>query len=397
MKILYIHTYYRQRGGEDIVYENEKILMEEGGYETASVVFNNRKFAAFKFMFLFFNPLSFIKVYRKIGEFKPDIVHIHNWFFGASPSVFLAVKLRKVPLVHTMHNFRILCPSAYLYDSNGQFMDSVTKIIPFRAIKNRVYRHSFFFTFWLAACTRLHFLFRTWQSADRLISLTANARKIIFESYLHIEPNKVVVKPNFFKIDHSSPVISGNVIRNNSFLFVGRLSVEKGVEVLLSAFHKSPFSLTIIGDGPLRKEVEKSAAENGNISFIGFQKKDRIMEEMSKCSALIFPSVAYEQFGLTIIEAFSCGTPVIASDSGSPAELISEGINGLHFKTGSSAELIRKINDWIAIPETVKQLYIENAVSTYNQYFTAEYNFMQLSSIYTSLINEKKSDFQLSN
>jgi glycosyltransferase involved in cell wall biosynthesis len=395
LKILYIHTYYRQRGGEDIVYENERKLMEQEGHTTGFVHFNNKAYAALKFLFLFFNPFSFVKVYREIGKFKPDVIHIHNWFFGASPSVFVAAKLRHVPLIHTIHNFRILCPSGFLFNRDKQYMESISKNFPFQAVRRKVYRNSYFFTFWLAACTRIHFVLRTWQSTTRFICLTENAREIICTSYLHIKRSKIVVKPNFFEIQNVQPPgIEPN--RNKNFLFVGRLATEKGIELLLEAFQNSSHSLLIIGDGPLRENVLKKAAENFNISYIGFQNKERIIEEMKKCAALIFPSIAYEQFGLTIIEAFSCGTAVIASDSGSPAELVSENKTGLHFKTGSSIDLIRKLNDWSGLPLQTKNCFSKNTLSAYNQFFTAAYNYQQLLSVYNSVMYEKNKNFQLS-
>jgi glycosyltransferase involved in cell wall biosynthesis len=396
LKILYIHTYYRQRGGEDIVYENEKKLMEQEGHATDFVHFNNQSFAALKFLFLFFNPFSFVKVYKEIGKFKPDVIHIHNWFFGASPSVFVAAKVRGIPLIHTIHNFRILCPSGFLFNRDKQYMESISKNFPFNAVQRKVYRDSYFFTFWLALSTRLNFLFGTWQSTNRFICLTENAREIICTSYLHIKRSKVVVKPNFFEMQNTLPSnIETN--RNKNFLFVGRLATEKGIEILLEAFTNSPHALLIIGDGPMREDVIKKAAQNFNISYIGFQNKERIIEEMKKCTALIFPSIAYEQFGLTIIEAFSCGTAVIASDSGSPAELVSEKVTGLHFKTGSSKDLINKLNEWSALPVETRNCYAKKALTAYNQFFTAAYNYEQLLSIYKSVVYEKNKDFQLSN
>ena len=390
MKILYIHTYYRQRGGEDNVYETERKLMETGGCKTDAVLFNNRKFAAVKFIFVLFNPISFIQVYRKLGQFRPDIVHVHNWFFGASPSVFLAARMRKIPVVHTIHNFRILCPSAFLYDNRGPFLDSVKRLFPLKAIANRVYRDSYFFTFWLAVCTRLHYLFRTWQSIDRLVALTDNAKNILINSYLKIGPDKVMVKPNFFMIPSGEQRVTINASRSESLLFVGRLSEEKGIDQLLASFSNSIYSLVIIGDGPLRPVVEKYILHNSRVTYLGFQNNERVIEEMCKCSALIFPSVCYEQFGLTIIEAFSCGTPVIASDSGSPVELVCHGFNGLHFKTGSANDLEKTIDYWFRMPKERQRPFYQHALETYQQYYTADVNFEKLSFIYSSVQHEKK-------
>lgn len=385
MKILYVHTYYMQRGGEDIVYENEMALMASRGYEVKSVVFSNKRFAAIKFLLLFFNPVSFIKVCRAITKFKPDVVHVHNWFFAASPSVFLAVKWKRIPLVHTIHNFRIICPSAVLFYKQHLYTDSIKKLFPVKAIIRRVYRDSYFFTFWLLSSTRFNYLIGTWSAIDRFICLTTSSKDILSSSYLKVNPHKIAVKPNFVV----SRVGTFEQSRNSHYLYVGRLAEEKGVTSLLNAFRNSPLSLRIIGDGPLRSTVELAAAGSSNIEYAGFQLRDKILSEMSSCSALIVPSICYEQFGLVIIEALSCGTAVIASDIGAPADLIYEGITGFHFEAGSAVDLKSKVELWDTQTESVKQCFYENARKVYTKNFMAEANFEQLSSIYNSLLREK--------
>jgi glycosyltransferase involved in cell wall biosynthesis len=389
MKVLYIHTYYIQRGGEDIVYESEKTLMTEGGWEVESVLFNNRKYPVIKFLLVFFNPFSFIKVCRAINRFKPDAVHVHNWFFGASPAVFLAAKLKKVPLLHTIHNFRIICPSGVLFNDKKLFTHSISRIFPVQSIRKRVYKNSMFFTFWLLTCTRINYILGTWKSVDRFICLTNSSKEIICNSILKLDRARVVVKPNFVRND----IQVTQFPRADHFLYVGRLSEEKGIETLLSAFKESKYALRIIGDGPLKSSVDQFTAENGNASYFGFQKKDFIIKEMSRCSALIVPSICYEQFGLIIIEALSCGTPVIASNIGAPADLICEGVTGLHFTAGSSADLSDKLEKWHSISACDKKDYYKNAVKAYCNQFTAKRNLDQLTSIYKSIIHEKAYDF----
>lgn len=393
MKVLFIHTYYLQRGGEDIVYENEKSLMTEGGWDVESVLFNNRNFAVIKFILLFFNPFSFIRVCRAIDRFKPDVVHIHNWYFGASPSVFLAARFKKVPLVHTIHNFRIICPSGVLFNNKKLFTHSIKKLFPFLAIRKKVYKNSRFFTFWLLACTRINYILGTWKTVDRFICLTNTSREIICGSILRIDESKVVVKPNFVRND--IPYVE--FPRSGHFLYVGRLSEEKGVESLLSAFKDGKHELKIIGDGPLKPIVNEFTVSNSNVSYLGFQNKEFIISEMSKCSALLVPSICYEQFGLIIIEALSCGTPVIASNIGAPADLICEGITGLHFNAGSAFDLSQTIEKWHCTPECEKKTFYKNSIRAYCSQFTANKNLDQLISIYKSTIYEKTYHFQLSN
>ena len=265
MKILFIHTNYIERGGEDIVYENELRLMQEAGCETHSLLFNNKRYAAFKFFFFFFNPISWWQVRRAIRKFKPDIVHIHNWFFAASPSVFIAARQMKVPVVHTLHNFRILCPSSFLYVRNELFKICMTSIFPYQAITTKIYRNSAVDTAWLLLGTRLHYFLKTWQRIDKFICLTQSAGQLLGESLLKIAPGKIAVKPNFFcgctdkPADNDAgksaarelppmPAVNGVIHARKDFLYVGRLSAEKGITLLLDSFRNSPFTLRIIGE-----------------------------------------------------------------------------------------------------------------------------------------------------
>ncbi len=398
MKILYIHTYYIQRGGEDTVYEDELRLIQEAGWETQSLLFSNRKYAALKFLVFFFNPVSFWKTCRAIRRFKPDVVHVHNWFFAASPAVFVAARWSRVPVVHTIHNFRILCPSSFLFVKNEIFLDCMSRVFPLEAIRRRIYRDSAFNTGWLLTGTRLHYFLGTWQRIDRLICLTGPARQMLVDSLLHIEPDRIAVKPNFFAgIDPNDPGLAApdKAGHRKDFLFVGRLSPEKGISLLLDAFRNSPFTLRIIGDGPLRGEVETCAADYPNIHYLGHQDKQQIIRYLHHCQALVFTTIGFEQFGLVMVEAFACGTPVIGPDTGSPAELIIEGFNGLHFRTGSVPDLRQKIQYFNQLPEITRQTFSRNARDLYYKHYTPQTNLRLLSNIYKSVLHENNADLQL--
>ena len=392
MKILYIHTYYIQRGGEDGVYEDELRLMREAGWETESLLFSNRKYSAIKFLFFIFNPISFWQTCRAIRRFKPDVIHVHNWFFAASPAVFIAARWMHVPVVHTIHNFRILCPSSFLFVKNELFLDCMSRVFPFEAIRRKIYRNSAINTGWLLTGTRLHYLLGTWQHIDRLICLTNPARQMLCDSLLRIRPERIAVKPNFFDGFDENTVPAAATIHRKDFLFVGRLSPEKGIHLLLDAFRNSPFTLRIIGDGPMQEEVEACAADYPNILYLGRQDKQQIIRYLHHCQALVFTTVGFEQFGLVIIEAFSCGTPVIGPDTGSPAELIIEGYNGLHFRTGSVPDLRQKIQYFHSLPKITHQSFSRNARETYYKHYTPQTNLRLLSNIYKSVLHENNAD-----
>lgn len=383
MKILYIHTYYQYRGGEDVVYEKEKALMQQQGCTVSSLEFNNIRFSGFKFLLAPFNPFSLYKTLKKINAVKPDVIHMHNWSFGASPSVIWAAKLKKVPIVHTLHNFRIICPSATLSFEQQLYLTSIKSIFPWRSIKKGVYKNSKISTFWMVFITRFNYFIGTWKKVDRFITLTGSSKAIFEKSYLKIKASQFVNKPNFVESSHTTH----SSIRSDHFLFIGRLSEEKGINTLLSAFSRSTFKLRVIGDGPLKKQVEEFSNTHKQITYLGFQGKEHIIKQLEECTALIFPSICFETFGMSIIEAYSVGTPVIGSHIGSPSDLIKDGYNGLHFKSGDTEDLKRTIQFWQTMDSTKKVIFYTNALQTYEDLFTPDKNVNQLLQHYYSVIN----------
>ncbi|RYE55471.1 MAG: glycosyltransferase family 1 protein [Sphingobacteriales bacterium] len=382
MTILFIHTYYKDRGGEDIVVEKEQELMQDAGCSVESLNFSNKTFTFLKFLFAPFNPISFYKVYKKIRLTKPDIVHLHNWSFAASPSVIWAVRINKIPLVHTLHNFRIICPSATLSYNQKVYTDSIQSYFPWKAIRRRVYKNSLFSTFWMTVCTRLHHLIGTWKKVDCYIALT-NQTKFIFEnSYLVLPASRIIAKPNFVTA-RTTPFGVEN--RGNHFLYVGRLSEEKGISTLLKAFVNTHHKIQIIGDGPMRSLVESYASDHKNIIYLGYKVKDEIETALARCTALVFPSICIETFGMSIIEAFSTGTPVIATNIGSAIDLVQDGFNGLHFCAGDEEDLKNKLAAWSMLDNTQKEVFYFNSFLTYKKNYTASSNSQQLYSIYSSI------------
>ncbi len=387
MKVLFIHCRYKLAGGEDGVVSAEVQLLRSGGIDVELLTFSNEGSSLLKILQLPFNISSYFKTRRQLKAFKPDVVHVHNLHFAASTSVLYAVKSKKVPFVVTLHNFRLLCPSGTLYHSGKPYLKSLYSGFPWAAVRDGVYNNSKLLTFWVGFSSWINRLIGTWKIPDRYIVLTAHAKSIFEKSNSPVDSDKVIIKPNFV---YDPNVSTGSNKKN--FLFVGRLSEEKGIHVLLEAFKATAHSLKIIGDGPLKSLVEASLEEHPNITYVGYQQKDTIIKELTNCDALIFPSVWYETFGLTIIEAFATSTPVIASNIGSASLLINNGFNGLHFEESNTEDLKNKLNKWQALGEDEKNAYRKNARSTYEQFYTPAENLKQLLSIYTAVIDQKKKE-----
>ena len=270
MKILLIHCAYQFRGGEDTVVEEETKLLTSQGHQVEVLAFSNQGKQWLKLLQLPFNITSYRATRKKIKAFKPDVVHIHNLHFAASPSVVYAVKHSQTPMVMTLHNFRLLCPSGILFENGKLFLDSLNEKFPVTAVKKAVYKNSRITTFWVAAVSSMHQWLNTFTVPDKVICLTEHSRQLFSTSKLKFKPGQLVVKPNFI-----TPPNKEMMPRGNHFLFVGRLTEEKGIKMLLDTFALSNLTLLIAGDGPLKTKVQQYATDYNNIYYLGNLDRDR--------------------------------------------------------------------------------------------------------------------------
>jgi glycosyltransferase involved in cell wall biosynthesis len=386
VKILLVHSYYQQKGGEDAVFEQEFEMLKQT-QEVRAVTFRNHRGwkGAVQFLISVWNLQAARKLKIQILEFKPDIVQIYNWHFASGPIIVRTAKSQGIHTVINIQNYRLLCPSGTLLYRGKLFTPSIEKRgFPWKAVFKKAYRNSALQTFWLAFVVWIHKQAGTWQKVDQYIVPTQVVKNLFTDSdnYLDIPARKFVVKPNFSVQTGLTPEKRGN-----HFLFVGRLSEEKGLQVLLDAFKNKPYELVIAGGGPLMDLVSETCSLHSNIKYAGNLNKSSVKEAMSRCTAFIFSSVWYEPFGLVITEALSNGCPLIASDIGSPVELVQEGITGIHFKAGNSESLQMKLYEWQNKTEEVKEQYRQNCISCYDRFYTPEKNREQLLSIYHSLVD----------
>lgn len=386
MRILLIHNKYKQAGGEDGVFKTEGELLAGFGHIVEEMVFDNSSINGFlnkcinglKFLY---NPTSAKAIGKKIEQFKPDVIHVHNFVPLISPSVFWVANKHKVPIILTLHNFRMICPSATLFHKNFIYEKSLQSSFPWDAIMKGVYRNSVVETAILAFGMAFHHMIGTWNNkVDFYIALTSFAKGKFVGARVPLPTQKVLVKPNSV-----SDCGMGTARRRDHFLFVGRLVEEKGLRTLLQAALLSPFKLIIIGEGPMQQEVIDHAKLNPNVVYLGPQNKATVISHMKACAGLIFPSLWYEGLPLTMVEAFSAGTPVIASNHGAMAELINDGVNGLLFEPGRERELVRRIED-VMYERVDVDAISEKARATYLKYYTPERNYNLLLTIYNRAI-----------
>ncbi|WP_264553797.1 WecB/TagA/CpsF family glycosyltransferase [Flavobacterium sp. N2038] len=386
MKILIIHTRYQIFGGEDSVVEQElKLLKKHHNVEV--LYFQNHQGwrGAVQFVGSIWNIFSAKIVREKIMKFKPDLVHIHNWHFALGPLVFREISHLKVPIVHTIHNYRLLCPSGILLNKGQLFNHSLNQKFPYTAVFKKVYRSSFLQTFWLAFIVWFHKKIGTWSKTEKYLCLTSFAVELFQRSKFDVTIEKFIVKPNFVIADQNV----SEVKRGHHFLFVGRLSEEKGVKILLDAFKNTSFELKIAGDGPLRQLV-LDAVKYNNIEYLGSLENEEVRVELKKALALILPSICYEGMPMTIIEAFSCNTPVITSNLGAMSSMVDNNLNGFHFEYGRPDKLREAIEIFKKLPSEDKKRMESNAYQNYKEKYSENSQLSYFNDIYVSIINKKK-------
>ncbi len=251
MKVLLIHTKYVFKGGEDAVFEQEFRLLSQK-IEVQSLVFQNQSGwrGLLQFIQSIWNVGCCQMLKRKVELFNPDIIHVHNAHFAVGSIVYAVAHKLNIPIVATLHNYRLLCPSGTLHKGSNLFTESLHTIFPWKAVWIRAYRNSFLQTFWLALSTWFHKSIGTWKKVDKYIVLTLFAKELFLHFRLALNEIQLVVKPNFVENQQL-----GHLKRGAQFLFVGRLSEEKGIRTLLETFNQSDSPLYIVGDGPMKADV----------------------------------------------------------------------------------------------------------------------------------------------
>jgi glycosyltransferase involved in cell wall biosynthesis len=393
MRILFIHNRYQQEGGEDVALDLEVRLLEQKGHAVSTLLFDNEGLDGAmqkvrRGIQALYSRRSARLVERIIREFRPDVMHVHNLFFTASPSVIRVAAKYRVPVVLTLHNYRLICANALLLRDNAVCTLCVQKIFPLDGIRYKCYRGSAVETGLVTAVTGLHKLIGTWQKkVDAYITLTEFARSRFRTSSMAAVKDRLRLLPNFI-FDPGAGKPPGE--RAGFYLFVGRISPEKGVHVMLEAFAGLPESrLIIIGDGPEKAEFEEKYRSSSNILFAGKKSKPEVLQAMKECRALLFPSIWYEGLPFTIVEAFAAGTPVFASAIGAMQDLIRDGYNGFHFRPGDAASLRSKILEFEARPDNA--LYGQ-ARETYLTYYHPDSHYAGLIQIYESVLINKPSE-----
>lgn len=387
MKILVAHNSYQQAGGEDIAVNAEIELLRTYGNDVIEYRKNNHEIASQSRLSTALSTLwstqSFNEMSALCDQFQPDLIHAHNTFPLISPSLFWLASDKRIPIIQTLHNFRLLCPQAMLLRDGKVCEDCIGKS-PWRAMTRRCYHGSLLQSTVVASMLATHRTIRTFQ--DRVTSYIA-MNQFCREKFIcgGLPADRIHIKPNFVKARRVP-----DWENRHAALFVGRLSEEKGIALLIQAAtqvlseNATPsLPIQVVGDGPLASEVKRAFHDH----YLGVKSSDDIFMLLRSALFLIAPSTCYETFGLAAAEAFSCGVPVIASRHGGLAELVADGVTGLLFTPGDADDLAKKIAWANAHPARM----LEMGRAAYDEYlnkYTPERNYEILMEIYRNALQD---------
>jgi glycosyltransferase involved in cell wall biosynthesis len=384
MRILIVHNRYQIAGGEDVAVLAEKALLESRGHEVALVEANNATIAGplarcRTAINAVYSRAARRRVRDEIVRFHPHIAHVHNFFPLFSPSVYDACREEAVPVVQSLHNYRLICPNALCFRAGRPCEDCVGKFLAWPGVAHACYRHSRTGTATVAAMLTAHRLAGTWRDkVDVYIAPSEFSRALLIRGGL--PSGKIAVKPNFL---HPTPAVGKG---NGGFaLYVGRLSEEKGLSVLLAAWEKSRalLPLRLVGDGPLQGEVSAAAHRLPHVTYEGRLPRESVLELMQQAALLILPSICYEgAFPIAGLEAWAVGLPLIASNHGNLAHGIEHGRTGLLFAPGNAEVL-----DAQSHPAKLAHMRLE-ARHEYLTNYTADRNYDTLMDIYQRALKQ---------
>ena len=392
MKILLIHNEYQQRGGEFQAVKNQIDLLISHGYQVVQYIQDNRLIDSFsRFQLVsalpksIYSKSSYEDIQGIIEREKPDLAHVHNVFPLISPSIYHAINSVSIPIIQTVHNFRFLCPNG-LFFIDDKPCEMCKHGNTSYAILKKCYKESLGLSALYAISIGSNRLAKTFDLVDKFIALTEFSARKMIESRLTIR-NKIAVLGNF--IPDPLPGMGKEESREDYVVYIGRLSTEKGVRILLEAGKLlTSTKILVIGSGPdfsyLQNIIDVEGL--GNINLLGPIHGEKKWDYLRKASAVIIPSICYETFSIAAIEAMSVGTPVIASRLGSLPFVIEDGISGILFEPGDSEDLADKITQLINKPDLFLELGI-NGRKVVEQKYCQESHFEKLNNIYLETLN----------
>jgi glycosyltransferase involved in cell wall biosynthesis len=392
LKIIHVHNFYLQPGGEDTVFMAEVNLLQNHGHNIIKYIDDNTRIKEINPIKIaiqtIWSQTSYNKINRILQKESPDVVHFHNTFPLISPAAYYACRANNVPVVQSLDNPRLICPAATFYRDGNLCQDCLGKTPPLPGIIHGCYHHSRVQTAVIASMLTFHRWSKTWRNlVDIYLVATEFYKQKFIEGGLPSE--KIVIKPHFIEID---PESNSSKQLGEYVLFIGRLDPEKGIRTLLTAWNKINIPLKIRGDGQLEQEVLEFILFHklNSIEIIKRLSKGELSQMIINARFLIWPSEGYyETFGMVAIECFAQGVPVIASDIGVMREIVENEKTGLLFDPGNPDDLASKVEwMWNHPRECAKMGH--NARREYEEKYTPARNYQVLLDVYTQVTAKKR-------
>jgi glycosyltransferase involved in cell wall biosynthesis len=388
LKITIAHNRYQQAGGEDSVVRHETAMLVRHGHTVESILVDNDHIHGAGSQIVsairsFYSRPSYKMVAEAVAAFQPDVLHVHNFVPTLSPSIFFAAHDANVPVVQTLHNYRLLCANAQFFRAGAPCEKCLESRSFLPGVRYACYRGSRVGSAVMGGGMCLHDTLGTWSHrVDRYIALTQFAADKLGK--FRVPRSKISIKPNFVE-DRGIGQHQGGFA-----LFVGRLSEEKGIHTLLRADATGQLSipLKLVGDGPLSEEVRRaSERKESQITWLGRKSTAETIELMKDATVLLVPSIWYEGFPMVIAEALSVGLPIIASRIGGLPEVVQEGFNGLTFEAGEEVSLGKALDTFVNLQSNARMS--ANARQSYLDKYGEEQNYNQLITIYEDILTAR--------
>jgi len=388
MKVLLCHNFYQRRGGEDQVFEDESWLLRSRGHEVIEYTRHNDDVDGMNHLAVAGQTLWSRRTYRELRAVlrarRPEVMHCTNTFPLISPAAYYAAQAEGVAVVQSLHNYRLFCSNGFFYRNGGVCELCLHKRVSWPSVLHRCYRGSLPGSAVVTALQTGHRLVRTWDNlVDVYVALSEFSRDKFIEGGMPAE--KMFVKPNLVHPDPGPGPGDGGYA-----VFVGRLAPEKGVDVMLDAWDRLPekLPLKIVGDGPLAEQAKEAAARSPHVQWLGFRPLAEVLDVIGRARLLVMPSMAYETFGRTVIEAFARGTPVVASNRGPLKDLVDHGRTGLLFEATDADDFAAQVRRLPNDPAEMAAMR-RAARAEYESKYTADANYPLLLDVYRRAVERR--------
>jgi glycosyltransferase involved in cell wall biosynthesis len=384
LRVLVVHNIYREAGGEDAVVELEVALLRKRGHAVETALFDNsgittvsdRVMAA---LHVGHNNAAAARLNAVIETFRPDVIHVHNFFPLVSPGALDVIARRGVAIVQTLHNFRTICPGGLLM-RDGRPCESCVGHNRWPAIRWKCYRKS---SIGSAAAAHMGHVFRRVVDRHRVGITIVTLSQFSKSRFLAdgFAEDQIVVRSNF-----APDIGPGLAKRDERLLYVGRLSEEKGADIVVRAATRVRGTIEVVGSGPQADYLRSIAPPN--VNFAGRVTREEVARRLRSATAVLVPSRCYENFPMIVAEAMACSTPVIASRIGALAEIVEDCRTGRLVATDDVDGWSDAMNEALDAPELLAK-WGQSARHAYSSRYCEERGYHGLMEIYHRAIERK--------